>query len=690
MNHDSNIAMTKAPSIGADDRDQATQFGNFTGTYSPEDNKLRLYSAHRLDKELYARVRAAGFIWAPKQELYVAPMWTPSRADFLLELCGEIGDEDRSLVDRAAERAERFQDYSDSRIRDACAARDGVEAIAGNIPFGQPILVGHHSERRARKDAEKIENGMRRAVNMWDTADYWQRRAAGALHHAKYKALPAVRARRIKGLESDKRKQERYLDDARTCLAFWSREDLTHDQAVVFAGRSSSTLRLARKEGDREDFNQSPSAYDALSGSYPNLYAPRTLAEVVETAKRVYPRSIAYYERWIEHYENRIAYERAMLNEQGGLATEGVDLVPGGRVLVRGEWSTIIRVNKKGGKVVSVTTNARLVPVRQVEEIKEYAAPAPDVAAAVAKATKLPPLVNYPGEGFLSMSKAEWKATHGDYKGSRELGAGAVRPGGSRPDVKGDKAENFGRHRVRTVVRGGLQPVFLTDEKRKDPPPIDDAPNAALAPIPAASRADEPRRIEHTPAAPDAFTAMRDQLRHGVQVVSADQLFPTPAAQADRMVKLAELAPGMRVLDPEAGTGAILAAVRRYADNTVACVGVEVNANLARHLQNSQADADIRTGDFRECGDELGLFDAILMNPPFSHAQDIDHILHAQRFLKPGGVLVAICADGPRQRDVLKPWIEQNGGMWEQLPSGTFEISGTMVCTVLMVYRYHR
>ena len=50
-----------------------------------------------------ARVRGAGFIYAPKQELFVAPMWTPEREDLLLELCGEIDDEDTSLVERAEE-----------------------------------------------------------------------------------------------------------------------------------------------------------------------------------------------------------------------------------------------------------------------------------------------------------------------------------------------------------------------------------------------------------------------------------------------------------------------------------------------------------------------------------------------------------------------------------------------------------
>jgi hypothetical protein len=179
-------------------------------TYSPEDNKLRLYSTHRLDEETYRRVKAAGFIWAPKQQLFVAPMWTPDREDLLAELAGEIGDEDTSLVERAEERADRFDDYGAARAQDAEHAKRAVDAIAQHIPFGQPILVGHHSERHARRDAERIENGMRRAVKMWDTSQYWKARAA------KYKERPDVRARRIKGLESEIRvMRARYTPDPR-------------------------------------------------------------------------------------------------------------------------------------------------------------------------------------------------------------------------------------------------------------------------------------------------------------------------------------------------------------------------------------------------------------------------------------------------------------------------------------------
>jgi len=113
-------------------------------TYSPDDNKLRLYADGRLPRDLYDRVRAAGFVWAAKQELFVAPAWTPDRADVLTELCGEIGDEDTSLVDRTEERAERFEEYGDKRGAEAYRAKAAVDELADGIPLGQPILVGHH------------------------------------------------------------------------------------------------------------------------------------------------------------------------------------------------------------------------------------------------------------------------------------------------------------------------------------------------------------------------------------------------------------------------------------------------------------------------------------------------------------------------------------------------------------------
>lgn len=49
---------------------------------------------------------------------------------------------------------------------------------ASLIPFGQPILVGHHSEPRARRDAERIFNDMGKSVAESEKAQYYSDKAA--------------------------------------------------------------------------------------------------------------------------------------------------------------------------------------------------------------------------------------------------------------------------------------------------------------------------------------------------------------------------------------------------------------------------------------------------------------------------------------------------------------------------------
>lgn len=645
----------------------------YTATYSPDDNKLRLYASTRLDAETYARVKTAGFSWAPKQELFVAPMWTPGREDLLIELAGEIGDEDTGLVDRAEDRAERFEDYSEKRAADAASAHAAVERITDGIPLGQPILVGHHSERHARKDAERIRSGMTKAVRMWETSTYWKARAAGAIQHAKYKELPGVRHRRIKTIEADKRKAERANAESQKWLTAWTLPGLTLEQARCISNVCSLSV-------SRDERGIYTSAYDVLRDDPPKW----TVEQVQEVARRVYPAALARRARWLAHYDNRLAYERAMLAEQIGAEAatpnamaERFAFAPGGKVLIgrRNEWLTILRVNRVGGVVNSLTTTppAAVTWTGQwkhgVEEVQDYQAPTAETAARVKKATTLAPLCNYPGDGFAHMTKTEWDAKSADYKNTKHIKATAT----------------AGVHRVRHAMLAGckLAFVYLTDAKRTDPP----------APVPPSEPADAPAFVrefvappvrEERPApAADLFgaqvDAMKQTLKAGVRVVAAPQLFPTPDALAAEMVALAGILPEHRVLEPSAGTGVLLRAIGDAPDK----VAVEINQSLFQGITRAhQSGLHAYHADFLDCTVDWlnGLFDRVVMNPPFIDGADIKHIKHAVAFLKPGGRLVALCADGPRQRDQLRPLATT----WRSLPPGTFKEAGTMVNVALL------
>lgn len=560
----------------------------YTATYSPEDNKLRLYSSGRLPADLYAKVRSAGFIYAPKQELFVAPAWSPNREDLLIELCGEIGDEDTSLVDRAEQRAERFEDYSDKRAADSERASEAVKQITSNIPLGQPILIGHHSEKHARKDAERIENGMKKAVKMWETSKYWTSRAAGALRHAKYKELPMVRANRIKTIEAE----------IRSCYAKFTPKD---DKIIM----------------------QSAWNYDTHSDTgekVPHVWcAPRggRSGSWVEVSKL--PALKEHYTRWINHLENRLAYEKAMLDEQGA--------------------SELIAPKKRPDQLPLVN----------------YRAPQGIV---IENRWKRGEFSTWPQ---IEMTKAEFAKIYSDNKGTETV-------------------ENS--HRVRMTIQRkpgdySRVAVFLTDSKvHEKPEPITPTPKTPKMPLAIRETAKEtPDQQENE------IRAIRDTLKAGISTVSAPQLFPTPPDIAAHMVELADLQPGITVLEPSAGTGNIVRAIIDAVDTEI--VGVEINRALCNQLNKTFPSYKLHTdcADFLSLNGELGTFDRIIMNPPFENGADIKHIKHAFRKLNPGGKLVALCANGPRQREAFKDQAEY----WEDLPEGSFKSQGTGVNVALMI-----
>ena len=81
--------------------------------------------------------------------------------------------------ERAA-KAARFRQLAEKHENIATgrhfAARERLEMIR----LGQPILVGHHSEKRHRKDLTRIDEHFAKAKEHHDKAEYFRRRAAAA------------------------------------------------------------------------------------------------------------------------------------------------------------------------------------------------------------------------------------------------------------------------------------------------------------------------------------------------------------------------------------------------------------------------------------------------------------------------------------------------------------------------------
>jgi len=167
------------------------------------------------------------------------------------------------------------------------------------------------------------------------------------------------------------------------------------------------------------------------------------------------------------------------------------------------------------------------------------------------------------------------------------------------------------------------------------------------------------------------------------RVVTAFNLFQTPEPLAERLAGMFDRFG--RTLEPSAGLGRLYQTVRvrsgecpiTLVDSSPACCG-----ELYRVTSTDPA-VRLVQGDFLTMGvGRLGLFDSIIMNPPFRLGADIKHIRHALELLAPGGQLVAICAAGIKRRIALEDATE-----WIDLPDGSFKSEGTAVGTAVVVFR---
>lgn len=269
-------------------------------TYSAEDNKLRLYPAARLDAETFSRVKEAGFKWAPKQELFVAPKWTTQREDLCIELAGEIEPEGTTMAERALAKAERLDAIAEKRAHQANAFARRADELSRAFDQGQPILVGHHSERKARKIADQVDSNMTKAAKAHSAIQYWQWRAEGVERHANYKNRSDVRARRIKTLLSDLRDHQRALNHHAECLRIWDKcntDNLIRMVAARGVLKSGQIVPYA-------DF-QAVENGEMTPQELRTKYRDQAVSGLNNERRR----------RWINHILGRLTYERAMLGE---------------------------------------------------------------------------------------------------------------------------------------------------------------------------------------------------------------------------------------------------------------------------------------------------------------------------------------------------------------------------------------
>ncbi len=179
--------------------------------------------------------------------------------------------------------------------------------------------------------------------------------------------------------------------------------------------------------------------------------------------------------------------------------------------------------------------------------------------------------------------------------------------------------------------------------------------------------------VEKAVIPPNPHAARIRDLTFKARLAQGGDIQFTPVPLAEKMLTAANLNEDSRVLEPEAGIGYIADEVKKVTPH-VDCIEIGYDFRELLELKGHH----LIGCNFLE-QEQQPVYDAVLMNPPFS--AEYDHIRHAYGFLKPGGVLVAVCSNrvahpaSMRKDTAFQEWLAATDYQLEETDA-KFEMTG--------------
>jgi len=172
-----------------------------TATYNKATGWLAIDFPSKPNEEVRSELKREGYRWRPRRKQWIAK-WTTSREDLAKKMAGKVETVDierdySRIAERARELEQKHQVESDRRHKTAHGIMDA-------IPLGQPILVGHHSEKRHRRDLKRIDTNIRKGIEEGEIAEKYSEKAVRYERLATRGENPITIHNRIKRLEVDK------------------------------------------------------------------------------------------------------------------------------------------------------------------------------------------------------------------------------------------------------------------------------------------------------------------------------------------------------------------------------------------------------------------------------------------------------------------------------------------------------
>lgn len=231
------------------------------------------------------------------------------------------------------------------------------------------------------------------------------------------------------------------------------------------------------------------------------------------------------------------------------------------------------------------------------------------------------------------------------------------------------------------TVRDILARSIITETTLKLPEQLDRADYLATEKVLkiAGGKWNRARRVHVFPSDPRALLGMAVESGTITDKRAELQAFYTPPELADLVAEYADVQRGETVLEPSAGAGALVDAVRRYCPDVGEITTVDIDPAVQATI----------VGDFLKLADYINVHDVVVMNPPFAKGQAVAHVKVALPCARRR--LVAIMPPtwqtSARKADCELVNMLENCRAYSvvTLPEGAFKASGTMVRTVLLV-----
>jgi GNAT superfamily N-acetyltransferase len=338
---ESTPARAAAPS-GTESPPHAAPAADITVEHSADGTLV--HGTTRGDAAAARALKANGFRWSRNLDAWYLPrnLTHETRDQRVAALQAALGDrveveipdggrrltaaeKDTAKRERAAHRAERMSATADKLEARAEAHRAAADRISENIPVGQPILVGHHSESRARSDAQRIRTNIATSLDAHQGA----REAQAAADRAERTATGA--------------------------------------ESVV-----TITNRIERNEALVRKIDRELTAHETAQGIIDKVGANHPKVQAVGTDRLGLrsPDRLAQLGRMKAEALDAIAHDRVQLEAAGGVTYGKHNVSPGDIIVSRGgAYTPVLRANAKSATVPTGYSWTDTVPWSKVGKV---------------------------------------------------------------------------------------------------------------------------------------------------------------------------------------------------------------------------------------------------------------------------------------------------------------------------------